>query len=176
MLDAGCWILDPSAHPSTQSVFRWNLCSGEVPAVRRSGPRHLSFSLKSLKGHASPTPQRQEEMQNRCATGTSAGENSGNDESSLSEVAGFSAATGDSIACRSAGMPRLLSPAQQEPLCAFASLRGWVEGWLCVFSGGWEGFASLASWRFSPDPGGRRSVRSTPSSSCRGGRARRHRW
>jgi hypothetical protein len=97
-------------------------------ALEERRPRHL-FSLLNGWGKHAPSPKHErEERQNRRASGTAAGENPANNEGWLSEMVGFSPATGDPIACRSAGIPRPTSLAQQETLCASAPLRGWVDG------------------------------------------------
>jgi hypothetical protein len=65
-------------------------------------------------------------MENRRAPGTAAWENPIDDESSLSVASGFSQATGDSIACRSAFKKRDRSSDSAFTtlrLGAFASLR-----------------------------------------------------
>ena len=69
--------------------------AAQRPALEKRRPRHLSFLFSSDGVHASPTPYVGEERQNRRAPGTSAGEQSDIEESSLSEVAGFSPVTGD---------------------------------------------------------------------------------
>ena len=131
--------------------------SGEVPAVERPGtagadnrvecersprfsapatcaleerrPRHFSSIFNSQNGHSSPTKKKEEERQNRCAKGTSAGEKAGFDERSGSEKTDFSPATGDPIACRSAITERNPAPSSVIAplrLCVFA---GWLAGW-----------------------------------------------
>ena len=97
-----------------------------------------------------PSPNKKEERQNRRAPGTSAGEKAGCDERLCSEKTDFSPATGDPIACRSAGSEcngfqgSAIAPLR---LCVFA----WVGGGVALrFSGGRVVLASLASWWFNP--------------------------
>jgi hypothetical protein len=115
-------------------------------ALRKRKPRHLSSSFMGWTRHALSPLFEKEERQNRRACGTAAWENSANDESSLSEAAGFSQVTGDPIACCSASIPPSTSLAQLETLCAFASLRGGRTGGLCVLCGSNSGLP--ASPRF----------------------------
>jgi len=114
---------------SSRSDFptRWS-------ALCKRRPRHLSFLFSSGGVHPSSTHKR-EERQNRRAPGTATGEKSDFDESLLSEVAGFSPATGDSWS------PVVLPPisatafqAQLPPLYRLCVLCGsWVGCvWICV--------------------------------------------
>jgi hypothetical protein len=98
-------------------------------ALGKRKPRHLSSSVNRWEWFA-PSPNNEEnKRQNRRASGTAAFEKPGDDGYSYPELPGFSQATGDPIACRSAGIPRSTSLAQQETLCASTPLRGWVDGW-----------------------------------------------
>ena len=102
-----------------------------VSVSRLSGLRSKSAGLatsvlQSTKRSGLSLPlNKTEERQNRCAKGTSAGENPDNDESSHSEMGGFSPVTGESIACRSAGMPR-----NHFTGSAMVSLRLCVSAWV----------------------------------------------
>ena len=83
--------------------------------------------LHSIDGRDTPPfNTKKEERQNRRASGTAAGEKTVSEESSLSEAAGFSPVTGDSIACHSVGKKRIrVSCSAIAPLrlCVFAPLR-----------------------------------------------------
>jgi hypothetical protein len=108
------------------------------PTDHTDRPRCFQSELGDPALSTTPSPKYERgERQNRRAFGTAAGENPVNDKCSLLEAAGFSPATGDSIACRSANTERNLVPSS-----AIAPLR------LCVFAG-WAGGWALRSLRFT---------------------------
>ena len=94
-----------------------------------------------------PSHKWKRQRKNRRAPGTSAGEKAGCDERLRTEQTDFSPATGDSIACRSAGNQRgrpsipAIAPLS---LCAFARVVGWAA---LRYSSGRGILAPLASWR-----------------------------
>jgi hypothetical protein len=86
----------------------------------------------------SPT-NRKEERQNRRASGTSAGEEAGGDGCRHPATPGFSPATGDPIACRSAVKKR-----KRPSVSVTASWRGRRGGGLAFFARA----GGRAAWRF----------------------------
>jgi hypothetical protein len=150
---------------ASKTSFRTGFSTQRLALSERK-PRHLSSFFVRWDGDALPLPTNErEKRQNRRAPGTSAGEKPDDNESSLSGAAGFSPATGDSIASRSAGNQRhRISCSAIIPLrlCVFAFL--WVGGsgfaakqlrrdkWICVICGqGWvHGFAPLRFSSYSP--------------------------
>jgi hypothetical protein len=128
-----------SGRPKTAGL-RWigtpNRMRAFVAVSRPSGLRFLSASLATSLSHSiagrgtPPSLNKKEERQNRRALGTSAGEKTDIDESSLSEMAGFSPATGDFST--PVVLPRedaFNARVWLSPLCVSAPLRGWAEGW-----------------------------------------------
>ena len=97
-------------------------------ALSERWSRHFFFPFNGRGWHAPSSLSGKGKRQNRRACGTAAGENPANDESSLSETAGFSPATGDPIACRST-----LKVRYRLTFSAIASWWGWVDGWNFVF-------------------------------------------
>jgi len=103
--------------------------AAQRPALSKSaGLAKSLFHLVDRRDSFSPKHE-EKERQSRLAPSASAGEKAGWDECSHSEQTGFSPATGDSIACRSAFNQRLrISGSMLAPLrlCVFAWLEGWV--------------------------------------------------
>ena len=100
---------------------------------RPGGPRFrraqaspvLIINQEDGDGTIPVTDRRQDERQNRRAPSTVAGAKRGDDERSRSELARFSPAAGDPIACRSAVTRRKGAPARHQPLCVFR-VGGWI--------------------------------------------------